>query len=149
MKSLKEVEAEIAALAARIGAGADDLPTYGHSRDFGYPHVEIDAHRYHYVIVERGAEIERRSSANYGDLLFWIFSDITHGLAFAYERTHRIEDQDSRRIAFPRQIELMRRIDADMARRLEQGLAVILERWPYDDEPTRAANRLRKEGKRS
>jgi hypothetical protein len=149
MKNLQDIEIDVAARANRIGAKRDDLPTYGRSRDFGYPHVEIEAERYHYVIVERGTEIDRRSSADYDDLLYWIFRDITHGLAFAYEMMHRVEDQDCRRIAFPRQIELMRRIDADMAKRLELEIAGILEHWPYDDEPTKAANRMRRNGEHS
>ncbi|WP_051380301.1 Imm63 family immunity protein [Bradyrhizobium sp. WSM1743] len=142
MKTLQDIEADVARLATRVGAFQDDLPTYGTSRDAGHPHVEVDAGLYHYVIVERGQEIDRRSSADYDDLLYWIFEYVTFNLAFSYEQMHRIEDQDCRRIAFPRQIELMRRLGPDMGKRMEREIARILERAPYDDELTKAANRM-------
>jgi immunity protein 63 of polymorphic toxin system len=85
MKTLQDIEMDVAALARRIGTSPHDLPTYGTSRDGGYPHVELHDCLYHYVVVERGQEIERRSSASYYDLLYWIFRNVTHGQAFLYE----------------------------------------------------------------
>ncbi|MBR0850994.1 hypothetical protein JQ543_24845 [Bradyrhizobium diazoefficiens] len=146
MKTLWDIEADVAALATRIGASQDALPTYGTSRDFGHPHIEVEPGLYHYVVIERGQEIDRQSSPNYDDLLYWVFKNVTHGLAFSYEQTHRIEDQDCRRMAFPRQIELMQRLGPDLRKRLEQEIAGILERAPYDDEATRAVNRMRRSG---
>ncbi len=143
MKSLLDIETDVTALARRIGASARDLPTYGTSEDFARPHIEVEHGFYHYVVVERGVERDRRSSDNYQDLLFWIFSGVTHGLAFGYELQNRVEDQDCRRIAFPKQIELMRKIDPALAERLEADIAGILQRAPYDDEPTKAVNRMR------
>lgn len=143
MKSLRDIETDVAALAIRIGASAQDLPTYGTSQDFARPHIEVEHGFYHFVIVERGVERDRRFSDNYDDLLYWIFSGVTHSLAFSYELHNRIEDQDCRRIAFPKQIELMRRIDPALAERLKADIAEILQRAPYDDEPTKAVNRMR------
>jgi hypothetical protein len=143
MKTLQEIEADVAKLASRVGAHRDDLPTYGSSRDGGYPHVEVDAGLYHYVVVERGQERERRSSADYNDLLYWIFQDVTFKLAFLFAPTGR-EDRDYRRVAFPHQIQLMRRLGPDMGKRMEREIADILERAPYDDEPAKAVHRMRK-----
>jgi len=143
MKTLREIEADVNALATRIGASANDLPTYGKSRDFAYPHIEVDGELYHYVVVERGQEISRHSSANYDDLLYWIFSDATHNLAFDYELNNRIEDQDCRRIAFPKQIQLLGKISLAMADRKRKEIEAILLRAPYDDEPTRKVNRMK------
>jgi hypothetical protein len=144
MKTLREIEADVATLALRIGASKRDLPTYGASRDFGYPYVEVNGSLYHYVVVERGQELERRTSAKYDDLLYWIFESVTHNLAFSYELKNRIEDQDCRRIAFPKQIDLMKRISSEMGERLETGIAEILRGAPYDDEPTKAVNRMQR-----
>jgi hypothetical protein len=144
MKTLLDIEKEVAALAERIAASGRDLPTYGITRDFGYPHVEVANGSYHYVVVERGQEIQRRSSPKYEDLLFWIFSDVTHNLAFSYELNNRIADQDCRRIAFPKQIELMKQLSFEMGERMEEHTADVLSRAPYDDEPTRAANRMQR-----
>ena len=55
-----------------------------------------------------------------------------------------IRDQDCRRVAFPKQIQLMKRLGPKMAERLERDIAEILRQAPYDDEPTKALNRMRK-----
>jgi hypothetical protein len=101
MKTLRDIEADVLRAAARIGASDQDLPTYGISRDFGRPHVEVDHGLYHYVVVERGEERDHRSSDSYDDLLFWIFRDVTHSLAFSHELQNRVEDQDAGVSPFP------------------------------------------------
>ena len=143
MKTLREIEADVNNLAVRIGASANDLPSYGQSRDFAYPHIEVGGGQYHYVVVERGQEISRQSSADYDNLLYWVFAHATHNLAFSYELRNRIEDQDCRRIAFPKQIELLRKISAAMADQRSREIEAILLRAPYDDEPTKRVNRMR------
>ena len=142
MKTLREIETHVAALGRRIGASSEDLPTYGISQDLGRPHIETHHGLYHYVVVERGKELERRSSDDYDELLYWIFKAVTHGLAFSYELRNRVYGQDCRRIAFPKQVELIKQIGLDLGERLERDIAEILRRAPYDDEPTRAINRL-------
>jgi len=87
MKSLQEIEEDVSAMALRIGAYWEALPDYGTSRDSGYPHIEVVEPLYHYVIVARGKELQRRSSVEYRDLLYWLFSDITHAPVFACELT--------------------------------------------------------------
>jgi len=143
MKTLREIEEDVNSLAVRIGASANDLPSYGRSRDFAYPHIEVADGQYHYVVVERGQEIDRKSSTDYNELLYWIFSDATHNLAFDYELKNRIEDQDCRRIAFPKQVQLIGKISTAMADRKRKEIEAILLRAPYDDEPTKRVNRMR------
>lgn len=142
MKSLSEIKAEVTRLAQVLGASSNGLPTYGHTRDSAYPHIEVDDDHYHYVIVERGQELERKSTSDFDELLYWIFADTTHSLAFAYELKNRLEDQDCRRIAFPKQVELLRLISPQMAARRANEIEEILARAPYDDEPTKAVNRM-------
>lgn len=141
MNTLSEIEAEVTRIGQVLGASRNDLPTYGYSRDFAYPHVEVDD-RYHYVIVERGQELDRKSTLDLQELLYWIFSDTTHSMAFAYELKNRIEDQDCRRIAFPKQVELLALISPKMAERRAREIEDILRKAPYDDEPTKAVNRM-------
>lgn len=107
MLNLAEIEAEVLHYASRIGAPGELLPTYGRSKDGGHPHIEVDSHSYHYVVVERGSELQRVTTADFETLLEGIFLDITSSLAFAYEGAHRIEEHDCRRMALPRQIELL------------------------------------------
>ena len=144
MKTLREIESEVTALGQLIGVGPPDLPSYGASSAFAHPHIEVANGLYHYVIVEHGEEQERRSTERYEDLLYWIFDSVTHNLAFDYELSHRVEDQDCRRIAFPKQVELMRKISTELGDRLQAQVSEILIQVPYDDEPIRALNRMRR-----
>jgi hypothetical protein len=134
MKTLAEIEVDVGRLAALVGASGSQLPSYGRTRDGGYPHVEVDADRYHYVHVERGQECSRLSSANLDDLLYWACADMTHGLAFAFEGRHRVAGQDTRRIAFARQLELLGLASPAMAQRRALEIEQVLARSPYQDD---------------
>ena len=145
MKSLPEIKAEVTRLSEVLGASSTDLPSYGQTRDYGHPHIEVEDQLYHYVLVERGQEFERRSTSDFQQLLYWIFAGTTHSLAFAYELENRVEGQDCRRIAFPKQLELLGLIGREMAERRAREIEDILKSAPYDDEPTKAVNRMRRQ----
>jgi hypothetical protein len=142
MKQLQEIEKEITKMALSIGATDEQLPSYGESRDFGYPHIEVDDYFYHYVVVERGQELERISTSDFEELLYHVFWSATHDIAFKYELDNRIEDQDCRRLAFPKQVQLMNSISPILGVRAEENISDILRKNPYDDEPTKNANRI-------
>jgi len=144
MKSLAAIKTEVHSLAQLVNASSNDLPTFGHTRDGARPHIETADGGYHYVVVERGQELERRTTQDYSELLFWIFHDVTFQLAVDYELEHRVEDQDCRRIIFPRQVELMARLGPDFARRSSEHITGTLAQSPYDDEPIRRLSRLKR-----
>lgn len=137
VKSLQEIEADVSAMALRIAAPASALPDYGSSRDGAHPHVEVRGGAYQYVVVERGLELERRRTPDYHELLYWVFADVTHQMAFAYELRHRVTGQDGRRLAFSMQMALMAKIDAAYAQRLRREIERILKKAPYRDDPGR------------
>lgn len=122
-------------LAKIIGAKKELLPTYGYSKDFAYPHIEVDGSDYHCVINERGREQERRSTPNFEELIYWIFDSVTSHMAFEYELKNRIEDRDVRRMAFPKQMELMNKLGPELGENSRLMIEEILKRAPYDDEP--------------
>lgn len=135
MKTLLEIEADVSAMASRIAVPAAFLPTFGRSRDGAHPHVEVGADVYQYVVVERGCELERRRTPDYLKLLYWVFADVTHQMAFDHELRHRVAHQDSRRIAFAMQVELLARLDPAFADRRRREIAKILAKAPYNDAP--------------
>lgn len=140
MYQLSEIRAKVEELGKLIGANQHQLPTYGKSRDFGYSHVEVDEVSYHLVTVERGQELERKSTTEFSELLYYIFLDATSDIASNFELKNRIEDQDSRRIAFAKQIELMHALSSDFGQKVELYLSKILEKHPYDDELIKKLN---------
>jgi len=133
MLSLKQIRYQVEKRAPLVGAEPDDLPAYGSSRDFGYPHIEVDESHYHWVVIERGQELERRTFAELDDLLFTIFASATHSIASRWELAHRVPNQDSRRLLFQRQIELLSRLDSSWSDRQRQHLDVILREHPFRD----------------
>lgn len=148
--SLADIQKRVVELAARIGAPEHLLPTYGYTRDFAYPHIEIaEGGTLHYVVVERGQEIERRTTDTLDTLLYWIFSGVTFSMACDYEVNHRIEDKDCRRMIFEKQEEWLGILnDAWREKELNEHEAIV-KHYPFDDlAGLRAAycRQLRKQG---
>lgn len=134
MTTLKNIKDKVDSLASQIDAPTDLLPTYGYSKDFGYPHIEIDdLGRPSYVIVERGQEIERRTTNNIDDLLYWVFSSVTFSMATNFELKNRIEDKDSRRLIFEKQEELLGILNKTWSQKESEKHRLIISKYPFDD----------------
>lgn len=131
--SLNEIEIEVNNFALILKSPKEYLPTYGYSNDFAQPHIEINSLQYHYVIIERGQEYERKSTNDIHELLYWIFKSITFNMAIDYEFNNRIESLDSRRIAFKKQEELLNILNPEWREKLENEHKLILEKHPFDD----------------
>ena len=105
--TLAEIEAAVTEVADRINPREYYLPTYGRSEDLARPHIETAARNMSYVIVERGTELQRRTTTDLDTLLYWIFRDVTFSMAVDYEVAHRIEGQDFRILLFQHQLHLL------------------------------------------
>jgi len=131
--SLATIRKKTTDIARIINAPRDLLPTFGSTRDFGNPHIEVDKKNYHYVIVERGIEWERSTTQNLNELLYWIFNDVTFQMACDYEVKNRVNNQDFRRELFRKQLELMKNINSDFSKKLEEEIREILKNHPFND----------------
>ena len=135
MNTLADIKREVDRLAAIIGAsGSHTLPTYGRTEDFARPHIEVDSRGYHFVVVERGRELERFTTFDFDEILYRIFRGVTFSLAIDYELAHRIETQDCRRIAFQKQVELLAHLSRRWADREAAEHDRILRDHPFDDQ---------------
>jgi hypothetical protein len=132
--TLRQIRHEIEKRARGVGATSDDLPTYGNSRDFGFPHIEVDQAVYHWVVVERGEELDRRTFRDLDDLLFKVFESATHAIASRWELANRLARHDSRRLLFSRQVELLASLDPEWGRRQQKHVDAILREHPYRDD---------------
>ncbi len=130
---LSEIRDEVNRLAAVVGAHPSQLPTYGSSLDFARPHIEVHDDNYHWVVVERGHEADRRVFTSLDDLLYQVFSSVTFALATDWELRHRTADADSRRELFRRQEELLAQLDQSWAHRERVRHEEILRSHPFDD----------------
>jgi hypothetical protein len=121
-------------LAAKIGAPHDALPTYGYTKDFAYPHIEVDqSFLMHFVVIERGKEIDRRSTANLDTLLYWVFDGITFSMASKYEVNNRVPNQDTRRLLFAKQEELLESLKPGWGETCKMRHQEILINYPFND----------------
>ncbi|WP_219837609.1 Imm63 family immunity protein [Paenibacillus sp. R14(2021)] len=132
--TLELIKNEVNELAKKIQAPSSLLPTFGGTEDGARPHIEVGNRGFHYVVVERGNEIERKTTSNKDQLIYWIFNSVTFSMACEYELRNRIPNQDFRRLLFKRQIELMRDVKPDFAKELEMEKQRILINHPYRDE---------------
>ena len=106
-KSLGGLRKAITHLAERIGAPNSLLPTFGNSLDGAHPHIEVDARGLHFVVVERGQELDRKTTSDPNQLAYWVFQSVTFSMASDFELKNRIKKQDCRRILFLKQEELL------------------------------------------
>jgi hypothetical protein len=109
------------------------LPTFGYSTDGAHPHIEVDARGYHYIVIERGEELSRVTTSDLDELLYCVFKDVTFELAGIYELKHRVENQDSRRLMFKRQVELLSILSPKWGEMKAREHERILAQHPYDD----------------
>ena len=132
--TLADVKEQVDTLGERINAPQTLLPTYGYSADGALPHIEIDGSgNFHFVVVERGRELERRTTAVLDELLFWIFDTITFSMACAFELKNRNKSQDFRRILFSKQEELLGGINIDWQEKKGNDHSLILANHPFVD----------------
>jgi hypothetical protein len=130
---LDAIRRRIQSIGRAIDAPDEYLPTYGSSRDFARPHIEVDERGYHYVVVERGRELERRTFGSIEDLLYEVFRHVCSTLAADYEAAHRIAGEDFRRQMFERQLALMASLSQEWAERERRRIDAILLEHPYRD----------------
>ena len=113
------------------------LASFSRGTGFGDPHIEVDTTHYHYVVTERGKELERKTTLDADELIYWLISDVIRDIASDYEMKHRVPNQDSRRQQFQKEIELFLLVNPDWAARKKNELAVILAEHPFSDKMSR------------
>jgi immunity protein 63 of polymorphic toxin system len=124
----------ITMLAAKIDAPAKYLPTYEKTIDGGLPHITIkEAGIYHLQWIDRGQEVDHKTTNDDDELLYWVFAGVTFSMACDYELRHRIPRQDPRRLLFSYQEELLGIMSESWREKENKEHAHILISAPYDD----------------
>lgn len=130
---LHALEQVVLAYASRIGVPANDLPTFGSSRDGGYPHIEHTAGAFHFAVVERGQELERRVTRDADEILYWVFESATFSMACSYELKHRVPEEDCRILMFEKQETLLGQLNPAWREREADKHREILAHHPFSD----------------
>lgn len=122
-----QLEAQVHELARKIRAGEGLLPTFGWSRDGGYPHVECDGETMHWVVRERGSELDRRSTTDVDELLYWVFQSVTFTMASTWSARRPRPGVEFRVGLFKRQFTLLGKLDPTWVTRRKAELGPILD----------------------
>ena len=130
--SLEAIRQRVHSLVPRLESPPVFQPTFGQSRQDGTPHIEVGT-AYEFLVCERGSEIERRSTENVDELLYWIFENITFSIASQYELDQRRSGEDPRRQLFAKQVSLLSSLSEEWGRRRAREHEQILAEHPFVD----------------
>ncbi len=82
---------------------------------------------------DRGGHIIKKTSSLF-EISYWIFKFQTSMMAFDYAKNNNTKGRDIRRIAFSKQLELMKAIGDEYKQKLENEINEILKEHPFQDE---------------
>lgn len=97
----------------------------------GTPFVELEYGQFSFIISERGEEL-KKITGNADKILAEVFNGITFELACKFELNNRITGQDSRRLIFSKQIELLSLLDKNWASLRFHEQENILKNIPWN-----------------
>lgn len=133
MDQIEEIQIEFGTLMGRMFGTEPDSRIPTARGDDGTEHLEIIDGEYHLVVTERGLELNRRTTADKNELLYWLISDWAFAGGCGFEFENRVAGRDTRRIIFAKQIEFLEKVDLDWARRRQTAIEEILAKNPFND----------------
>jgi hypothetical protein len=93
-----------------------------------------DADGYHFCTVERGVIQGDSVTKSLFDISFNVIESQVFWVAVEYERKHRINNQDSRRMIFSKELQYLDEIGEDYRKRAEVEINETLRQNPFQDE---------------
>lgn len=131
--NINDLQKQVDMLVAKIGIPPQSIILHTSPVGDGTPYISFENGKYNYICSERGYEFSRKVTSSIDELLYWIIYDYVHAVAVDYELSNRIPGKDSRRIYFPKIIELMRKINENWGLKAQSHLDEILMNNPYED----------------
>ncbi|WP_229075576.1 Imm63 family immunity protein [Actinoplanes sp. DH11] len=120
------LESEVRRLGALIGAEEPDLVSF-ERRDGGHPTVEVDDEGfYHYVVIERGEELQHRRTGDRDEILYWALESTTQTMAGRWAQHHPADGQEHRVTRWIKQFELLHALNPAWAQRRRAELIEFL-----------------------
>ncbi|MDN5795103.1 MAG: immunity 63 family protein [Intrasporangium sp.] len=123
MTTSAEIAATLTRLAARVHIPVAALPDFrpnGEARPFLV--LEVDG-TLHWRVDEAGRTLSDLATHDLDELLYWALRGVTFTAAADWEPAHRVPGQDSRRLRWAHQHELLARLDPRWAGRWRTELA--------------------------
>ncbi|WP_313654528.1 Imm63 family immunity protein [Pantoea sp.] len=133
MLSIEELQKKVDELVFKAGLPRLSVNLCTTPAGDGTPYISFENEMYNYVFSERGYEFSRKITDSTDELLYWIMSGLAYKIAFQYELENRISGEDGRRIAFPKYIELMTKMNLSWKSKAGDEIEKTLAANPYDD----------------
>lgn len=145
IRSRDELIARYRERLARTGESVDEHPLFFSRQDDGMAHLEFHGDgSVSSVVTERGATIASTRFEDEEDLLYHLVRGSIWMMACEYEKAHRVEGRDLRRVLFARDLELMNRVSPEWGERRRAEIEDLLRRYPYRDRPEPPALEVKK-----
>jgi hypothetical protein len=136
IRSRDELSARYRVLHARTREAVVDHPLYFSRQDDGMAHLEFHGDgSVSSIVTEHGATIASSRFEDEEDLLYHLVRGAIWMMACEYEKSHRVEGQDLRRVLFARDLELMNRVSPEWGERRRAEIDDLLRRYPFCDRP--------------
>ena len=133
MKSISSIKSRYYSIARQLKVAEAHVYFFTTPHHDGSAHIERIGDSYCYVVTERGKEYERRTTSDPDEVLYWLVSNLTFSMATEYELHHRAKDQDSRRIRFQKQLELLAKINGEWSQRKRAEFNQVLSAHQFSD----------------
>ena len=136
--TLEEIKNYIFELGRKIGLDDDSklYPMFSRTSNVfnDGASIYVKNSKYYYIIMERGQLNKCFESEDLEEVLYPLFESITFSLASDYELNHRIENEDSRRLLWKKQLELLKKINRNFFVKCQIEIEKILKIAPFNDE---------------
>jgi len=136
--TLEEIKNYIFELGRKIGLDDDSklYPMFSRTSNVfnDGASIYVENSKYYYIIMERGQLNKLFESKDLEEVLYPLFESITFSLASDYELNHRIKNEDSRRLLWKKQLELLEKINRNFFVKCQIEIEEILKIAPFNDE---------------
>jgi len=136
--TLEEIKNYIFELGRKIGLDDDSklYPMFSRTSNVfnDGASIYVENSKYYYIIMERGQLNKLFESKDLEEVLYPLFESITFSLASDYELNHRIKNEDSRRLLWKKQLELLEKINRNFFVKCQIEIEKILKIAPFNDE---------------
>jgi hypothetical protein len=123
--TLEDVQAAVGEMAAKLDVATGSELVAFSRRDGACPYITVHDGTLHWIVEERGQELQHRTTGDLDELLHWVALSATFDLALRWERGQRDRlpaDRDTRIGWLAKQVELLRRLDAEWAEQFRAGI---------------------------
>ncbi|MBN3082366.1 hypothetical protein H4F49_17165 [Pectobacterium polaris] len=132
MKTIEELRAELLKIGQQLGGGV--RPNYyffipDKPDGLATPYLEIHGEEYHFILSERGIEMERHVTLSDEDILYWFTDCGVCGMASSYAALNSSPDRTFRDVYLRRQYHLMFSIKPEWATRKHKEFAALLKSY--------------------